>query len=183
MNDEKIRQFMLLAGQKLGQDPSHASPELRKLGAQLLLSETLEYVIKGLGVVPKISGVAVTDANSLVYETKNDIDKLEMLDGLSDVAYTMYWNSVAFGLRLEEAFDAVCNNNLEKFVKLESWNEAPRPLEREEWHCGQNIVWPDEVVSVEAVEVNSYFYAVGKDRHGKVRKPSSYNSVSLSDLL
>jgi hypothetical protein len=186
MDSDKIRKFLKLAGQKLGTDAREASPEIRKLGAQLLLSETLEYVIKGLGVVPEFKGNPITDANGLDYVSKNPPDRLEMLDGLSDVAYTMYWNSEAFGLNLEKAFDAVCDNNLEKFVKLESSNaliNREGPLEREEWNCAIDIKWPEEVVSVEIIRVDESVYAVGKDKHGKVRKPSSYVSVDLKKFL
>lgn len=174
---------MQLAGQKLGTKIDDSTPELRQLGAQLLLSETLEYVIKGLGVIPEFNGTPITDANALNYSAKNPADKLEMLDGLSDVAYTMYWNSEAFGLKLEDAFEAVCDNNLEKFVKLDSWTENSRPLQREEWDCKKSINWPPEVVTVEVIKVDSSHYAVGKDKNGKVRKPSSYKSVDLSTHL
>ncbi len=174
---------MQLAGQKLGTAVETASPEMRKLGAQLLLSETLEYVIKGLGVTPEFNGTKITDANALSYFADKNPDKLEMLDGLSDVAYTMYWNSECFGLKLEEAFDAVCDNNLEKFVKLDNWKNEARPMEREEWNCQKNIDWPNEVVAVEVIKVDEIYYAVGKDMHGKVRKPSSYKSVDLNNFL
>lgn len=183
MNGKKIAQFMELAGQSLGIDPTKASPEVRKLGAQLLLSETLEYVIKGLGVIPEVDGTPIRDANGLTYRPEKAPDKLEMLDGLSDVAYTMYWNAVAFGMRLDEAFEAVCDNNLEKFVRLNEQFTEPRPLEREEWDCLAGVKWPPEVVSVEVVRVGDRHFAVGKDEYGKVRKPSSYAPVDLKPLL
>ena len=95
----------------------------------------------------------------------------------------MYWNALAYNLKLEEAFNLVCDNNLEKFVLLESWNEAARPLESAEWHCNLNIAWPPEVVSVEILKIGGNFFAVGKDQHGKVRKPSSFRPVDLSGLV
>jgi predicted HAD superfamily Cof-like phosphohydrolase len=183
MEAKKVKQFMHLAGQELNQKHSIANPQRRKLAAQLLLSETLEYVIKGLGVTPIVNGVKISDANALEYEIAKDTDQLEMLDGLSDVAYTMYWNALAFGLKLEEAFDLVCDNNLEKFVKMSNWQESARPLEKEEWNCKQSITWPVEVKTVEVIEVDGMFFAVGKDIHGKVRKPSSYKQVELDGLL
>jgi len=184
MNDEKIRKFLKLAGQSAADSLSTGSAELRKLGAQLLLSEVLEYVVYGLGVTPVIDGHSITKPDDLHYETGEDApDKLEMIDGLADVAYTMYWNSVAFGVPLEEAFELVCDNNLEKFVKLSNWNDGERELALEEWHCCCAVSWPKEVVQVSAVKVENDFYAVGRDERGKVRKPSTYQAVDLNDLI
>ncbi|MCB0332606.1 MAG: hypothetical protein KDD55_03850 [Bdellovibrionales bacterium] len=183
MKHDKIAKFMTLAGQGTAASFNPRTENERKLGAQLLLSEVLEYVIKGLGVQPIVNGEPITDPNGLTYEVAKELDHTEMLDGLADVAYTMYWNSCCFGLRLEEAFELVCDNNLEKFVVLLKWNEGARPLEREEWHCGKDVSWPPEVVAVEVVQVGEEFYAVGKDKSGKVRKPSTYESVDLSPLV
>lgn len=184
MESKKIRQFMTLGGQKLASEFEAGDEERRKLGAQLLLSEVLEYVIKGLGVTPVVDGTPITDPNGLVYEgSDNAPDKLEMLDGLADVAYTMYWNSEAFGIPLEEGFDLVCDNNLEKFVKLEGWSSGARTLDNSEWDCGVGVEWPEEVVQVATVDVDGEFYAVGTDKTGKVRKPSSYSSVDLTPLV
>lgn len=184
MDDRKVRTFIALAGNTLPESFTVDSEEDRKLGAQLLLSEVLEYVIRGLGVVPSINGVPIDQPNELTYEASGDeVDKKEMLDGLADVAYTMFWNSARFGIPLAEAYELVCDNNLEKFVLLSGWERGPGPLERSEWDCGAGVEWPERVVQVEVVEHAGGFYAVGKDASGKVRKPSHYSSVDLSPLL
>lgn len=183
MKGDKVKQFMELAGQKVEAALTTRSPEIRALGAQLLLSEVLEYVIKGLGVTPEFNGTKITDANSLKYLPKEEPDPLEMIDGLADTAYTMYWNALAFGMPLERAYDIVCDNNLEKFVRMPNWNRGEVPLESAEWDCGQEIVWPQEVVEVSVIQTSAGFFAVGKDRNGKVRKPSSYKQVDLTPLL
>ncbi len=182
MKDEKIRKFIQLAGQVAASKITFGTEDQRKLGAQLLLSELMEYIIKGLGVVPEFNGTKIDHPENFNYHVVKDPNALEMLDGLADVAYTMYWNSVTFGLPLEQAFELVCDNNLEKFVKVDSSFKAG-PLEREDWHCKKNITWPAEVVSVEVLPVGTEFYAVGKDKRGKVRKPSSYKSVDLTVLI
>lgn len=184
MKADKIAQFMQLAGQNVSPSFSEGSEEVRKLGAQLLLSEVLEYVIHGLGVTPEFQGTAITDPNALEYRSSgNSADQLEMLDGLADVAYTMFWNALAFGLPLEEAFELVCDNNLEKFVLLKDWSGATGVLEESKWHCEQDVSWPSEVQSVEVLLVAGKHFAVGKDVNGKVRKPSHYSSVDLGNLL
>lgn len=181
----KIRQFLELAGQRLAPNFEMGDEATRKLGAQLLLSELLEYIIRGLKVIPEYKGTAITDPESFTYKIDSSAtpDKEEMLDGLADVAYTMFWNSESFGIPLEAAFDLVCDNNLEKFVKLEDWDRGELRLEQSEWHCNLNVTWPAEVTDVEVKKVAGKYFAVGKDARGKVRKPSCYKSVDLSALL
>jgi predicted HAD superfamily Cof-like phosphohydrolase len=184
MKSDKIKIFMQLGGQKLAVDPANADPKLRILGAQLLLSEVLEYVHRGLGVDLKIGNEKLDHQDQIEYSVNGRaIDKKEMLDGLADTAYTMYWNMLAFGMKLEEAFDLVCDNNLEKFVLLNNWTDGEKVIEQSGWHLNQEISWPPEVVSVQSVKVDGNYYAVGKDKNGKVRKPSSYVSVDLSSLV
>jgi len=184
MNSEKIRKFMALGGQLASDKFVVGTEQQRKLGAQLLLSEVLEYVVSGLGVVPEFGGMKITDPNGLKYNASQVApDKLEMLDGLADVAYTMYWNAEAFGVPLEEGFDLVCDNNLEKFVRLDAQQFALGVLAPEDWHCAKDISWPSEVIQVEVIQYKDERYAVGKDKNGKVRKPSSYESVDLEGLV
>jgi hypothetical protein len=130
-----------------------------------------------------VNGTPITAPDSLSYEAKAEPDPVEMVDGLADVAYTMYWNACAFGIPLEAGFDLVCDNNLEKFVRLEKWSGAERELESHEWHCELEVRWPAEVVKVEVLKVDGVFFAVGKDNRGKVRKPSTYQPVDLSSLV
>ncbi len=184
MTGEKIQKFMQLGGQSVAKSLSTGSVTQRQLGARLLLSEVLEYVIHGLGITPTVNGVKITDADAVDYAvTDTPPDKTEMLDGLADVAYTMYWNALAFGIPLEEAFQLVCDNNLEKFVKLSNWTNPIGELSPDTWHCGADIKWPEAVVRVEVVRVNKEYFAVGKDSSGKVRKPAHYRQVDLSQLL
>lgn len=183
MDGTKIAKFITLSGRKTSPKLTLGSDQDRALGAQLLLSELLEYVIKGLGVTPVINGVEVTDPEAITYKPTNDPDPEEMLDGLADVAYTMWWNAETFGIPLQRAFELVCDNNLEKFVMLSNWKRGEITLSEEEWGCGKEVSWPKEVVRVQAVKVGSEYYAVGFDQRGKVRKPSTYTSVELGRLL
>jgi hypothetical protein len=183
MDATKIETFMRLAGQSV-QDKLHSGdPAQRALGAQLLLSEVLEYVIKGLGVIPEFAGTKITSPDALSYHADHSPDHEEMVDGLADVAYTMFWNSCAFGVPLEEAFALVCDNNLEKFVKLAGWSKGEGELARDDWHCGLEVSWPSEVATVSVLKIGADFFAVGKDARGKVRKPSTYRPVDLSRFL
>jgi predicted HAD superfamily Cof-like phosphohydrolase len=183
MDASKIQAFMTLAGQQTQEKLHSGDAKTRALGAQLLLSEVLEYVVHGLGVTPVVNGTPITAPDALSYEASAEPDPVEMVDGLADVAYTMYWNACAFGIPLEEAFDLVCDNNLEKFVRLSDWSDTERALESHEWHCNLDVSWPSEVVKVEVLKVEGTFFAVGKDARGKVRKPSTYEPVDLAQLV
>lgn len=184
MEAKKIAKFMKLAGQKRADKLRVGTDDERKLGAQLLLSEVLEYIIHGLKVVPKVNGVEINKPDGLDYVALPEKqDNLEMIDGLADVAYTMYWNSEAFGVPLEKAFELVCDNNLEKFVKIANWNKGEVSLVKEDWAVVPGLTWPAEVVRVDVIEVDSEYFAVGKDARGKVRKPSTYRTVELESLL
>jgi hypothetical protein len=183
MDASKIALFMQLAGQTVQEKLHSGDPATRALGAQLLLSEVLEYVIHGLGVVPEFSGTKITSPDALTYHAHEDPDHEEMVDGLADVAYTMFWNACAFGVPLPEAFELVCDNNLEKFVRLSDWSRGECELAAAEWGCGINVTWPPEVTRVSVLKVGTDFFAVGKDARGKVRKPSTYKPVDLAPLV
>jgi len=183
MDASKIALFMQLAGQTVHQKLQSGSPADRALGAQLLLSEVLEYVIHGLGVIPEFSGTKITSPDSLTYHAEEVPDHEEMVDGLADVAYTMFWNACAFGVPLQQAFELVCDNNLEKFVRLAGWTRGECELETSEWGCGLGVTWPPEVARVCVLKIGSEFFAVGKDARGKVRKPSTYKPVDLRALV
>lgn len=187
MQADKVKTFMTLAGQGTSTLYREGSERERELGAKLLLSEVLEYVIKGLGVIPSFNGIQITAPDGLEYKAMDkEPNEIEMIDGLADVAYTMYWNALAFGVPLEEGFDLVCDNNLEKFVSIHNPDEDHlqlSSLEKDKWHLGREISWPDDVVKVEIVKVQETHYAVGKDKSGKVKKPSSYSSVDLGVLV
>ena len=183
MDSAKIRKFMQLAGQGVQERLISSDPKTRALGAQLLLSEVLEYVIRGLGVVPQINGAPLTDPEAVTYEPLNTPDPEEMVDGLADVAYTMYWNECAFGIPLKHAFELVCDNNLEKFVCLPTWTRGECELQQSDWDCGLGISWPAEVAKVQVLKIDNDYFAVGKDARGKVRKPSSYRPVDLTALV
>ena len=187
MQADKVKTFMTLAGQRTTNLYRSGSEKERELGAKLLLSEVLEYVIKGLGVIPSFNGTLITAPDGLEYKASEiEPNEIEMIDGLADVAYTMYWNALAFGIPLEEGYDMVCDNNLEKFVSIGAPDESISQLStlhREQWHLDREIAWPEDVVNVDIVKVEGVHYAVGKDASGKVKKPSSYSSVDLGVLV
>ena len=69
MDGLKVKKFMQLAGQELPEKFEAGDEEARKLGAQLLLSEVLEYVIHGLGVTPSVNGEEITEPDRVEYSS------------------------------------------------------------------------------------------------------------------
>ena len=85
MKADKIKQFMELAGQQVAEGIEQGDEAKRKLGAQLLLSEVLEYVVHGLGVIPEVDGTPITQPDKLRYltaEEQPDMFRVRLGDAL-----------------------------------------------------------------------------------------------------
>lgn len=184
MKETKVGLFMDITN---GGKAREKSDEKRKLDASLLLSETLEYCL-ALGVVPVVNGQEIRNPNGLEYRIEGEPNRLEMLDGLADVAYTMYWNAIAYDMPLEAAYERVCDNNLKKFVKvlmIPTYDviDGRKLVHKANWDLGLDVTWDPSVVEVEIVQVDRNMFAIGSDSSGKVSKPSTYRKVKLEDLL
>ena len=57
MKADKVDKFIKLAGRQTSDRIIEGDEKDRTLGAHLLLSEVLEYLILGLGIEPEIGGV------------------------------------------------------------------------------------------------------------------------------
>ena len=68
-------------------------------------------------------------------------------------------------------------------MKLDGWEKGEFELAREDWDCGRGVSWPPAVTQVHVIKVGPDYFAVGKDPCGKVRKPSTYTTVSLAKLI
>ena len=183
MNGEQVELFVELAGGVPAASIASSSEKLRILGAGLILSETLEYIIKGLGLTITVGSQKISDPQSFSFDFAGPPVAEDMLDGLADIAYTLYWNAIMFQLPIEAGFKAVCENNLQKFVSLSEGEFSAGEVVKEHWHLNRDVHWPDEVVSVVVVATRHGLFAVGKDANGKVRKPSTYTPLSLTPLL
>lgn len=182
MDKNKVETFIKLAGGKIPSKIDFVDGKTQELGARILLSEVLEYIIYGLGLKLSVNGTVIDNPEGIEYSATGNLDPVAAIDGIADIAYTMYWNAARFGLPIEEAFNRVADNNLEKFVKVD--DKYPEgDLQLNDWHCDLGVSWTPEVVKVEIIKIGAETYAVGKDSGGKVRKPSTYKSVVLDDLV
>ena len=108
-----------------------------------------------------------------VYEAS--VDKKELLDGVVDIAYTLFGlMQVAeqLGYNIEGALEAVCKNNNEKFVKtIEEANETA-------------VMYEEQGTAVDIRYNEEYdVFAVVRKTDNKLMKPKGYKSVVLDQFL
>lgn len=124
IHQQKIEKFMELAGQKIPTVPSIPSNNERILRAKLIMEETLETISKGLGVNISHMGnhvnIAIQDLQFNIYK---DVDLVEIADGVADISVVSIGTLSCCGIHDTELFDAIDNNNLDKFSDGHSFRE------------------------------------------------------------
>lgn len=106
---------------------------------------------------------------------KQKINKKELLDGIVDIAYTLFGLMQAaeqLGYDVDGALEAVCLNNDTKLVKtVEEANETA-------------VMYEEQGIPVD-IRYNEQYdvFAVVRKLDGKVLKPKGYQSVLLDEFL
>jgi predicted HAD superfamily Cof-like phosphohydrolase len=112
-HQERIEEFMVLAGQDVPETPIIPDEDTRILRAKLIIEEALETV-HALGV--KISSCSEDVwEGSLTFKAEGECDIIEVVDGCLDVSVVSRGTLSAFGVSDEELLEEVDNNNLAKF--------------------------------------------------------------------
>lgn len=112
-SQQRIDDFMELAGQELPTEPKTPSKEVRLLRAKLIIEEAFETV-KGLGVGMFVAGTAI-DSESIVFDAGWPFNMVEAVDGCCDLAVVTTGTLSALGVADVTPQKAVDNNNLAKF--------------------------------------------------------------------
>lgn len=106
---------------------------------------------------------------------KQEVDKKELLDGVVDIAYTLFGLmqiAEQLGYDVFGALEAVCTNNNEKFVKtnLEAHETA--------------VMYEEQGIAVD-IRYNEQYdvFAVVRKSDGKLMKCKGYKSVVLDQFL
>lgn len=94
--------------------PIEPTAEERILRAKLLLEETLETVVKGLGLAVEASAVPGGVIELRVVDVFASYDPVETLDGLADVKVIANGTAVHFGLPMNAADCEVFESNMSK---------------------------------------------------------------------
>jgi predicted HAD superfamily Cof-like phosphohydrolase len=111
-HQQRVIEFMNLAGQDTPQKAIMPSEEVRMLRAKLILEECLE-TIRALGMDIKCNSCEKTDDVRLVYSREPNLE--EILDGCADISVVTIGTLCACGIDDTELLKAVDQNNLDKF--------------------------------------------------------------------
>ena len=76
---------------------------------------------------------------------------------------------------LHEAYRRVIESNFSKFVKADDWHD-------EQWAKNEQLIMIDRLGTEITKELNNGYW-VFRDSNGKIRKPSTFKPVDLSDLI
>lgn len=114
---QKVKEFMVLAGQKCPDAPSIPSIEDRILRVRLSLEEVLEFA-EASGIEISIPSpyypIAINKQTNFNMSVVGDVDMLEIADSISDISYVNNGAAITYGLDIEPFEDAVHENNLTK---------------------------------------------------------------------
>lgn len=115
-HQDRIRKFMVLAGQRCPTIPTMPDEETRRLRAKLILEECLETIhALGLSVItinPQQQGVIMSNVHIIPFSAP---DMVEVIDGLADISVVTYGTAIAMGVDMDPIIKEVDQNNLAKF--------------------------------------------------------------------
>ena len=74
-----------------------------------------------------------------------------------------------------KAYHRVIESNFSKFVKVDDWHD-------EQWAKNEQLIMIDRLGTEITKELNNGYW-VFRDSNGKIRKPSTFKTVDLSDLI
>lgn len=114
-HQERVEEFMMLAGQEIPPYPQLPSLQVRELRAKLILEEALE-TIEALGFdVCSDTNVARVTMKTCWLAPNHNEDLVEIIDGLCDISVVNTGTASAIGVPLEPFLEEVDANNLAKF--------------------------------------------------------------------
>ncbi len=175
---QQVKDFMRLFAQATPEKPIQLDTATATLRARLILEEAFETVVKGLGLSVQIyteEGMAtihqdnlkdIISAQGIGFIKENEVDLVELADGLADLAYVgEFGTAVAAGIDLEPIQDAVHASNMTKAWQEEDLDTAKQlhPTAKVENYGG------------------GLYRLVRED--GKVIKSPSYQRVDIAPLV
>jgi predicted HAD superfamily Cof-like phosphohydrolase len=111
----RVKAFMQKAGQKLPRRPTVPNGKIRELRVRLLMEEALEFA-KASGVrIETTFGEKLNSIDDLHFQVTDQVDLVEVADGLADVSVVTVGAMLAYGIADEGLLRAVDANNLAKF--------------------------------------------------------------------
>lgn len=109
-------------------------------------------------------------------------DRLELLDGVCDIEYTLSklkMEIISTGIDYNSAIEAVCNNNHSKHIEIKDFSEdMERIIKSIELYGGTN-----EVYAYKAEYEGKEYVTIKRKSDDKVLKPEGFNPVVLEQFL
>jgi predicted HAD superfamily Cof-like phosphohydrolase len=114
-HQQRVYDFMKLAGQDLPEVPALPSKDTRELRARLILEEALETV-EALGFKASATmGFSVVSSKDFILLDGPEPDLVEIADGCADISVIATGTLIACGIEDAELLAEVDKNNLAKF--------------------------------------------------------------------
>ena len=114
-HQNKVDEFMKLAGQEVPVLPKDPDEATRILRAKLIMEEALETCIKGLGVTPYVAGGHAVEEDGCTFQITGPFDMVETVDGCCDIKVVTTGTLTACGVADMAHQAEVDSNNLAKF--------------------------------------------------------------------
>jgi predicted HAD superfamily Cof-like phosphohydrolase len=118
---ERIRQFNLMFDRPVNVSYTPIDIETRELLGSILLEEVVEYITKGLGceIISVVNGVSVAsrrngDELKVQHVEGEQLDPLEIADGLGDVDVVIHFNAHWHGIHLDKVTAIIDDSNKSK---------------------------------------------------------------------
>lgn len=188
--EQQVLEFNKLMNQPVSDDPRIVPLELRQLGIKLIFEE-LKELAEASGCRATFNELCM-DAQEKLTDSEfltdsEEVNVVEQLDGLCDVAYTTSWAANVFGhgKYFQHAFDEVCRSNNSKACDTEEDAIATK----EHWESpdvkeggGEHFI---DKVAVDSSGPGTpvWRYVVKRKEDGKVRKSIKYTPANLKQFV
>ena len=111
-NQDKVKEFMKLAGQATPEKIVEPDDKTKILRVKLLMEELLEFA-DAAGV--KVNVGFEVDITDFDFEVVNKSDFVEVADAFADIEYVLHGAAISYGINSQEVFEVVHDSNLKKF--------------------------------------------------------------------
>jgi hypothetical protein len=164
---KQVREFMQLFGQETPEKPTiMVKHNIVQLRANLILEEAIE-TIKALGCC------LVFDSGKLTAEILQNVDLVELADGMADSHYVNYCGTAcAFGIDMEPIFAEVHRSNMSKMWTVDEYEKSMNyPIGLSFTFC-----WDNDPTNSPMQDDRCW---LAKNKDGKVVKSPSYSPANI----
>lgn len=126
----QVEEFMVAAGQFVGDTPKVPDDKVVRLRAKILAEETFEFLEASFGNVFSDVKKAV---NKIIDESSVDVDIVEIADALGDIDYVSEGARCAYGINGKPIAESIHKSNMDKFGPGHSFREDGKLIKPSDW--------------------------------------------------